>query len=508
MAASKPTAVHFTLIFFVMLSLFLGVFAYMYYGEYKTALADAQEAREQFNTTDTALKNAEQTLTEAQQILGYQYSNWGSPDDPNSVIGALTVDFRQVAGSLPIPPQEQSVREMLAALRTQYNSAKTTMEQAQQGEQQSRSDFQRRTNNQQQEVDTARADLAKETAQLQKQIAEHNEQTRQLREDRDKWHREFQDAQSRYEQIKDEYTQAQQDWQRVKLNMLETIAFQKDRIAKLENISFEKPDGEVQLVDSTTGYVWINRGKVDHLRPQVTFSVYVKDHRGIARSISDIKAKLEVMSVDSTTAKCRVLEEDLTRPIAPGDPIYSPLWHSGMVEEVAFVGIIDLDGDGKSDRELLKEIVDINNARIRLQIDDKGYRVPAESHLTVHTKFLVEGEIPDPNDFAGLDEKQDEIKRMMEERSALLDEAAENGVQIISLNEFLIYMGFRSQQRIFKPGQDRTWNLGAGSHSTTVDETYIDRTSTGRTSKLFQNRRLRTQDVSSGQTSGYFRGNN
>lgn len=142
----------------------------------------------------------------------------------------------------------------------------------------------------------------------------------------------------------------------------------------MENISFEAPDGEITLVDNVTKHVWIDKGERDHLRPQVTFSVYTKDHQGIARSTADVKAKVEVVAVEARTARCRILEEDLTRPIAPGDPIYTPLWHSGMVEKIAFVGIIDLDGDGKSDRELLKEMMDINHSEIKLQILDDGTR--------------------------------------------------------------------------------------------------------------------------------------
>jgi hypothetical protein len=489
MAGSKPTAVHFTLIFFVMLSLFLGVFAYMYFDEYKTASGLLTAAQRERDGVQTALDNALQEKTELINNLGYQFTDIGAPDVPNSVLGALHADFRNVAGLMAAAPQSQTVREIIAALASQANSRSEVARQAQDGEAASTANFDQRMQDAQTAVTTAEDARRTAESSLRDVETQAREQIENITRQRDDTLAEYRRVQGELETLKDQFTQAQDDWAKLKKQLADTIEYQRETIAQLENISYESPDGEIQLVDNTTRSVWIDKGARDYLRPQTTFSVYTKEHRGIARSTADVKAKIEVVEVNGDSARCTILEEDLTRPIAPGDPIYSPLWEQGRVEKIAFVGIIDLNGDGVSDRELLQEIVDVAFANIKLQILDDGTRSPPEAMLDVDTKFLVIGDIPDPADFPGLDEKQRHIEYMMDELHKLREEAKINGVDIVNLNEFLVWVGYKNQQRVFRPGENMEFNLGAGAQSTAVDESYQDRTSAGTTSGLFQNRR-------------------
>ncbi|MFV0446312.1 MAG: hypothetical protein ACK5Q5_22285 [Planctomycetaceae bacterium] len=499
MAGSKPTAVHFTLIFFVMLSLFLGVFAYMFYTDYAEASAKLIEADKQAQTDKQAIANALQTNQEAKDALGYDFTGFGSSDDPNSVLGALAVDVKTVAGILAAQPQKLTVREVMAALAAQLKNRAEVTQQAQDSTTSAQQNFKDQTDQQLAAVTAAQASQQDSEKQLRDAEAKAAEQAAELNNQVTMWQGLYREAQGKYETERDTFEQAKEDWSKARKQLEGTIDHQKEQIAQLENISFEAPDGEVILVENATRSVWINKGEQDYLRPQVTFSVYRKEHRGIARSTADVKAKIEVVKVEGRTAQCQILDEDLTRPIAPGDPIYTPLWQSGMVEKIAFVGIIDLDGDGVSDRELLQEMMDVNHSKIKLQVLDDGSRLPADARLDVDSKFLVEGVIPDPNDFAGVDEKTRHIEDMMEQRRLLMDEAKEFGVQVISLNEFLTWVGYKNQQRVFRPGENRPFNLGAGAASQGVGENFKDRTSPGTTSKLFQPNSRATQRFGGGR---------
>ncbi|MCA9055004.1 MAG: hypothetical protein KDA75_14280, partial [Planctomycetaceae bacterium] len=487
---SKPTAVHFTLIFFVMLSLFLGVFAYMYFTDFQEAQAKLGEAQTQAQSDKQAIANALQEIEEVKSRLGYNFAELGSQDDPNSVLGALQADFTNVAGLLAAAPQSQTVREMLAALAAQLKNRAEETQQARGSEQSSQQNFLTQTNQQQQAVTQAQQDQQKSEGQLRDVEATMAEQVAQLNQQVTRWQDDYRKVLGDYETQKDEFSQAREDWDKERKRLQSTIDYQREQISEIENISFESPDGEIVYVDNETRRVWINKGERDFLRPQVTFSVYTKEHRGIARSTADVKAKIEVVSVDAKSAMCRILEEDLTRPIAAGDPIYTPLWHSGLVEKIAFVGIIDLDGDGVSDRELLREMMEVNHSQIKLQIMDDGSRVPAEATLDVDTKFLVKGDIPDPNDFPGLDEKQRHIQDLMEELHQLEDEAKRYGVQVISKNEFLTWIGYVNQQRIWRPGENQPYNLGSGAQSQGVGGNFDDRTSPGTVSGAYSRERV------------------
>jgi hypothetical protein len=271
---------------------------------------------------------------------------------------------------------------------------------------------------------------------------------------------------------------------------------------------FEQPDGEIVSVDNTSRTVWINIGSQDGLRPQVSFSVYTRDNRGLGRSDRDIKAKVEVTRIkEGHLAEARIIEEDLFRPIAAGDPIYSPLWSAGRTEYFAFVGRPDLDEDGNSDWDLLDEILRNAGARKELYIDDEGVRQPANGRLTARTKFLVVGDIDDPIDFSGQVEKMEIARKILDEQKALIDDAKVYGVQVVRLNDFLAYIGYKAQHRLWRPGEERPFGLKSGAHSASVDETAADRTSAGQVSELFRRNRAGRQQSSEGTTSGLYRGN-
>jgi len=490
-AGTKPTAVHFTLIFFVMLNLILGVVAYMFYTDFQEQSAQLATAQGEVNTSKQALANALAQIEDLKKAIGFEFTDIGTEGDqnPNTVLGALNQLYVTVGGVLATAPQRQTVREVVTALATAQQNRAAVAQTAQENEQSSRANFQTQT--QQQTAAVTQSQEAQRTAeaQLRDRLTKFDEQLAALNQQVDQWQQQYRDANGKYETLREEYTTAQDDWAKERNQLQLTIDFQRDQIAQLQNISFESADGEIQYVDNTTRHVWINRGDLDYLRPQVTFSVYTKEHRGIARSIADVKAKIEVVEVGQRSAKCKILDDDISRPIAPGDPIYSPLWQSGLVEKFAFIGLVDLDGDGVSDRELLKEIMDANHARIKLQILDDGTREPAEATLDVDVKFLVEGEIPDPTQFAGQDEKQRHIEAIMAERRALMDDAKKYGVTVISLNEFLTYVGFRRQQQIYRPGQAQPYGLSAGARSTSTDQVAGDRTSTSPVSGAYQQNR-------------------
>src|SRR5690606_18092435 len=126
---------------------------------------------------------------------------------------------------------------------------------------------------------------------------------------------------------------------------------------------------------------------------------------------------------------------DLFRPIAEGDPIYTPLWAAGRKEYFALVGRPDLDEDGKSDWELWSELIQTNGAAIELVVTDEGERDPADAKLSARTKFLVIGDIDDPAKFSGIPEKQALAEKMLAQRAALIDEARLYGIRVVRLND-------------------------------------------------------------------------
>ena len=255
-------------------------------------------------------------------------------------------------------------------------------------------------------------------------------------------------------------------------------------IDDLKKTSFEVPDGFVRWVDNQNNRVWINLGEADNLPKRMTFSVYNKSHNGVARGSEDIKGAIEITRiVDAHTAEARIIKDDLYQPITKGDPIFTPIWSPGRRENFSFVGIIDLDGDGKSDRLKLHELVAGAGATIDNEVDDNGKRIRYTKFpnsfvdhgegvpgIDVNTKFLVIGQIPDIT-LAAKDEDKERITRILEKLKQLKGEAQQQGVRIVNLNDFLSWIGYQPQRRLYVPGTEQDgYPLKNGQRPAPVDK--------------------------------------
>lgn len=283
-----------------------------------------------------------------------------------------------------------------------------------------------------------------------------------------------------------------------------TVALQMQKIDDLQKVSFERPDGVVRSVDHSTKLVWINLGTEDRLPERMTFSVYSRAHHGIARGQQDIKGSIEITQITGPhMAIARILKNDIYNPIHAGDPIYTPLWSPGVTESFAFSGIMDLDGDGKGDRDLLHRLVKNAKAKISNEVDDNGVR--HGTGLTNADKFLVLGTIPDPQEASEPKERKRRVD-LATENEKIENEARNHGVRIVRLADFLAYIGFKPDRRLWRPGEQSKRKLKAGAASITVNETVGNRKSTGQTSGVYTKRGRVKQSTSTGQTSKLFRG--
>lgn len=203
--------------------------------------------------------------------------------------------------------------------------------------------------------------------------------------------------------------------------------------------SFEVADGRVSWVNQN-GTVWINLGSADSLRRQVTFSVFDADQHDAAKAAK--KGSIEVTRLlDEHMAEARITKDDPTNPILTGDNIYSQVWHRGKKLHFALTGVIDVDGDGQSDMQLARDLIDVNGGIVDAYLKDDG---KMEGEITANTRYLVLGDVPDTA-----------IKSAMAEGYHTMSKTASSlGVQTITLPQFVDQMGYKPQ--------DRTVQLGTG----------------------------------------------
>lgn len=298
-------------------------------------------------------------------------------------------------------------------------------------------------------------EAAKET-----QITKYQETLNKLKQDAASERNKFNEALADLEQKRGELATALQRQQLEEKRRTdafrEQIAKQKSEIEELENnlrrtiakLPIENPtsevaDGSVISVDQRSGTALINLGSADKLRQQVTFSVYEQDATDAGKA--EKKGSLEVIRLlGAHTAQVQITGDSLRDPILPGDWIYSQTWHRGAEIRFAFAGVIDIDGDGKSDVQMARNLIALNGAKIDAIQDEEG---KIDGKISVDTRYLVLGDYPSTPGLEGLRTGWDNLS----------EDAQKYGVDTITLQQFLDQMGYRAS--------DRTVVLGAGSRA-------------------------------------------
>lgn len=502
-SSSKPTAVHYSLIFFVMLSIILGVVAYMsasHAGTVQVNLdAKVQEA-EQFNT---ALRNATTEVDELKKLLGKANLERvidSNPNNPASVLGAMRQDMSDYGQTLA----ETTYSGTLAKLRQALDSVTAERDSRAASLAETEKTLLALQSRYRATVDDHQKARTGAESQLRTTVNERDEQI-QAKDQK------IAEMQNLYNQTQVELEQEKEarekDRQRNQGEINKLVLINEKIRGELDDIkqeTFEVADGRIRRVDNVARMVWIDIGDADFLKPRMTFSVYSKDTPGVARTTADIKGKIEVTRIiDAHLAEAKIVEEDLYRPMAPNDFIYTPLWSPGRPERFAIVGMIDLDGDGESDRTLFHQEMAVRGAAIVDEVDDQGNRPTPAIDETI--KYLIMGKVPDITDYTLL-EDQNRAKAIIAKQADMRREARLYGVRIIPLNAFLDYIGYKSKRRLFKPNDPRGYTLKAGSASTSLNESLGDRASSGQVSGGFGSSKTLPPQTSSGATSKVFGG--
>jgi hypothetical protein len=246
-----------------------------------------------------------------------------------------------------------------------------------------------------------------------------------------------------------------------------------EKVNERKTETFEEPDGKVTWVNQRDRLVWINLGRGDNLGRQVNFSVHEKGTSNVTSSAR--KGSIEVVRIlDNHLAEARIVDDSDTQPILPGDLVYSPTWTAGRQMRFALAGFMDIDGDGKSDRNEVRNLITSSSGVIDADVDEKGDR---SGRLSINTRYLVLGDRP----------TEKTATEAIQAYTAIQKEAYDLGVEKISLEKLLDMMGYEGTVRAVTLGRHaRSEDFKA------APESGVNRTSTGNTSEIFKKRSPRS----------------
>jgi len=163
-----------------------------------------------------------------------------------------------------------------------------------------------------------------------------------------------------------------------------------DDLHRKTTVDFEALDGKVLQVSQHSRIAIINLGRDDLLRTGLVFQVYPT--RGGTLQSRTAKATLEVTRIlGSHRSEARILSDRDTNPVLPGDAVDSMTWQPGEPVHFALAGLLDLDGDGKSDRLKVHALIKKQGGVIDAEVDEHGER---SGRVTHNTRYLVVGRRP------------------------------------------------------------------------------------------------------------------
>ena len=192
-------------------------------------------------------------------------------------------------------------------------------------------------------------------------------------------------------------------------------------------------DGEIVRTARASESVFIDIGTLDGARANLTFAVYDRLANDFEKGRH--KAMIEITEVlGPRLSKARVTDEDPLNPILTKDQILSATFDRGDAVNIALGGFFDLDGDGFSDVEKLKQKIIRNGGRVVASHDEDG-NITGEIDST--TRFFVLGPTPKTGIRA--------VAKAMEEMKA---QAEGNSVDIIDIRKLQNWMGVHNRAKI------------------------------------------------------------
>lgn len=425
---AKPTqlALHITLIVFVLLTIASSVTSYIFYDKYRIEVDATLAAVEKTKEVEQQRKKADEERNRLKKLVGKEAT------EPVDVIMKTFEEHQKIyGGALPeetrdYPTMLQNQRDFIQTLEKEKTEFENESKTAQAASQKSKKDAADRVDSYEQKFQGEKTriddlhqkyvELDKDYKNKQASIEEQLEDTRQEAQNLKT------EAKAREDALRDQSNERSRK-----------IADLQEELRPYNQWESEPPDGKVLSINQAASTVFIDLGSKDGLRRQTTFAVVPYDVKNALNM--QPKGALEVVRViDSHLAEARIIDDTLDNPIIPGDRIVSKIFNPGRPEHFAVVGLIDFNGDGRSDLQQLISLIRRNGGVVDAWVDDNGLR---KGKFEDGTRFLIMGRPPD--------EKSEE--RVRESYKKMLKDAEKFPVGRIDVDIFLDYIGFRGRVR-------------------------------------------------------------
>ncbi len=438
--ARENQGLQVALIIFVILTIALGVATFMCFSQYEEAAQSAEDSRQKESAANSTNRTLAEECTQLKEHIGFS-----ATQNVEDITAQFTKDMQEYGAHFPEEARSYSPilgylyksikdkNEELEGLKTELQDLKDLFEVREASKDKQIRDFELAAEKAQQDKVAEVARAVEHRTRIEKsqvQATKTSEETEQ---------RLAAELDSRDQKI---------DEQAGDLHSLKGLVEKtRSELDALTNPMFETADGQISQVSQRTGTVWINLGRADSLKRQVNFSVYPADTTNL--SGGGKKGSIEVVQIlGDHSAQARIIEDEISNPVLPGDKIYTPVWTAGRPNRFALAGFMDLDEDGKNDQQTVRELIELNGGIVDCWVDEAKGQLRGK---VVHsTNFLVLGEAPKASKGAAAGGKDE---RATKAYTQMMNEAGKFAVRKIGLDDLLQQMGWKNQTRVTRFGR-------------------------------------------------------
>ncbi len=199
-------------------------------------------------------------------------------------------------------------------------------------------------------------------------------------------------------------------------------------------------DGTVVDVNPATGQIYLSRGRGDKVPLGITFQVYSIGTAIVPDANGDYppgKATIEVVNVDPTSSRARVIRGSRGNPILKGDLIANPVYDANKSYSFVVFGNFDVNNDGISTGQ--------ETQQIKALIADWGGDLTND--IAGDTDFVVLGNKPilppEPkfDDPPAIISRYQSLARAQHTYEELFKRAAETSIPVLNQNRLFTLTG-------------------------------------------------------------------
>ncbi len=460
--ARENQGLQIALIVFTMLTVVLGATTYLGFHLYSQSETRLKAAQDDSRKSSGELNKEREVTTELKKMLGVQES-----DSLETVQNRFKEDIASFGKGYPADSlfYRPLIAKLYRSLQDQYAAAKAKQDELAKAQ----ANLKARESSKDSQMKELRDSAKKAGDELASQTQRFTDDRKRISDDQSELKEQLQTAKK---EVATTTAKLEEKVQSVTSELQKTrqVAKKKaEQINALTSSIVDSPDGEIRWVNQREQIVWLNLGRADGLNPLMSFAVYPTDITDLAKGTK--KADIEVTQIlGDHMAEARITSDTPKDPIMPGDKIHTPLWSPGDQRHFSIAGVVDMDGDGKSDLGDLRNLITMNGGVVDSELDDQGN---LKGEMSYKTRFLVMGEQPDAKTSA----------KMLAGYSKMIDQADSLGIQKISLADLMQRMGFKPQSRVV--------NFGSGGNPKDFapkSEKETQRVSSGSVSDIFKKR--------------------